>query len=82
MIKEGTRLPINGRDAGVIAALEHDNNYYINVKFLDGDESFYIYKVTPEEDGFKLEREIDEEKLVVLMLEFSKKIAKDLNINE
>ena len=82
MIKEGTLITINGRQGGVISTLTYENENYINVKYPESEDDFYIYKVTPEEDGYKLEKETDEEKLVLLMLEFSKKIAKDLGIDE
>ena len=82
MIKEGTKLPINGRYAGVISTLDYKGDFYINVVFDDDKDENYIYKVEQIEDGFKLEKVIDEEMLTLIMLEFYKKIAKELGINE
>ena len=82
MIKEGTVMDINGRRGAVIATLTYENGNFINVKYPESEDDFYIYMVTPIEDGFKLEKVIDEGKLTTLMIEFSKKIAKELGFNE
>jgi len=82
MIKDGTILNINGREGAVIANLIYENENYINVVFYDAEDDNYIYKVTPEAEGFKLEKETNEDRLAELVLSFAQKVAKDLCGNE